>query len=209
MQTISVYAISAETVRQADWTPLVRHMPARMEKAERFRFEKDRLLCIGGGFLMRQVVGICDESALCLGEYGKPFAPGYPHFSLSHCGEWCILSKCDCEIGADIEKTDEKNLMIAPMICTPRELSWMNEDPLRRFTLLWTWKESLLKAVGRGLSLEPNALDVLPFAEDQPLSLNGQSWYARSDCMDDYCFSVCTSTPIAGLEWVELHPSEL
>ena len=36
-------------------------MPERMKRAVRYRFEKDRLLCIGGGLLMRHVVGIRDE----------------------------------------------------------------------------------------------------------------------------------------------------
>ena len=206
MGRMPVYAVSTETVRQLDRTPLIRDMPKRMERAERFRFERDRLLCVGGGFLMRQVVGIRDESELRRGRYGKPYAPGYPPFSLSHSGDWCILSTWETEVGVDIEPIDEKNLTVAPMVCTPGELAWMSKDPPERFYLLWTWKESLIKA--GGMSLEPRSFDVLPFTEGRPLRLNGRLWYGASDSMAGYRFSACAALPMDGLAWVELGPDD-
>ena len=204
MGTLPVYAISAETVRQLDLRPLFRHMPERMKRAEKYRFERDRLLCIGGGLLMRHVVGIRDESEIRQGQYGKPYAPGYPAFNLSHSGEWCVLVKGESEIGADIEKIDKNNLAAAPAVYTPRELNWMNEDPLERFYQLWTWKESLIKALGMGMSLEPKTFHVLPFIENQPLRMYGQSWFPASDSIPGYRFSVCASAPVGSLKWVEL-----
>ena len=58
---MEVYAIAAETIRQLDPAPLCRHMPERMKRVEGYRFEKDRLLCIGGGLLMRHVVRLCQK----------------------------------------------------------------------------------------------------------------------------------------------------
>ena len=209
MEMMPLFAVSVETVRQLDQTSLFRHMPERMKRAEKYRFERDRLLCIGGGLLMRHVVGIRDESDLSQGLYGKPFAPGYPAFNLSHSGEWCILVKGKSEIGADIEKIDENNLTAAHTVYTPRELSWMNEDPLERFYQLWTWKESLIKALGTGMYLEPKTFEVLPFIENQPLYMLGQSWYAASDSIPGYRFSVCASAPVGSLKWTELRLSDL
>ncbi len=202
-----VYAISTETVRQLDWTPLVRHMPERMEKAGKYRFERDRLLCIGGGFLMRMAAGIRDESELCRGPYGKLSAPGYSYFNLSHSGEYCILAKSDSKIGVDIERIGGNDMIAAPVVFTPRELTWMKNEP-DRFYQLWTLKESLLKAIGMGMSLDPDTVDVLPFIEKQSIFLNGQSWYAASDRVTGYRFSVCTTSPISGLDWVELGLSD-
>lgn len=156
---------------------------------------------------MMHVVGIRDESEIHHGQFGKPFAPGYPAFNLSHSGEWCILSKGENEIGVDIEKIDAKNLSAARTVYTARELTWMSEDPLKRFHQLWTWKESLSKAVGQGMSLEPKTFDVLPFTENRSLFLNGQSWYAASDNIAGYRFSVCASFPIDSLKWLELEVS--
>ena len=209
MEMMPLFAVSVETVRQLDQTSLFRHMPERMKRAEKYRFERDRLLCIGGGLLMLHVVGIRDESKIRQGQYGKPFAPGYPAFNLSHSGEWCILVKGKSEIGADIEKIDENNLTTAPTVYTPCELSWMNEDPLERFYQLWTWKESLIKALETGMFLEPKTFEVLPFIENQPLYMLGQSWYAASDSIPGYRFSVCASAPVGSLKWTELRLSDL
>ena len=203
------YAIAAETIRHLDPAPLCRHMPERMKRAEKYRFERDRLLCIGGGLLMRHVVGIRDESELSQGPYGKPYAPGYPAFNISHSGEWCILVKGESDIGADIEKIDKNNLPAASAVYTPRELIWMNEDPLERFYQLWTWKESLIKALGTGMSLEPKTFEVLTFIENQPLWMYGQSWYAASDSIPGYRFSVCASAPVGSLKWTELRVTDL
>lgn len=208
MRKMQIYAISTDTVRQLDWPLLLRHMPERIKKAESYRFERDRLLCAGGGLLMRQVVGIRDESALRCGQYGKPFAPGYAHFNLSHSGEWCVMAKWESEVGVDIEKTDECHLDVAPVVFTPRELNWMDENPVERFCQLWTWKESLMKATGRGLSLEPGTFDVLPFAEHRPLTLNGRLWYAAAGGIPGYRYSACASSPIGCLEWKEMLPAD-
>lgn len=42
-ETFPVYAVHVDTVRQLNWTELCRSMPARMERAQRYRFEKERL----------------------------------------------------------------------------------------------------------------------------------------------------------------------
>lgn len=109
----------------------------------------------------------------------------------------------------DIEKIDDRHLDDAPAVFTPRELAWMDENPVERFFQLWTWKESLMKAIGKGLSLEPKTLDVLPFAERQPLPMDGRLWYAASGGIAGYGYSVCASSPIDCLEWKEMLPAGL
>ncbi len=198
-----IYAIHANTVRQSDWTPLAESMPERMAKAQRFRFEKDRLLCVGAGILMREVVGIRNESELKTGEFGKLSAPGYPSFNLSHSGEWCVLAMGSDDVGIDIERVDPAHLRVASSVYTDAELAWMNESPLERFFLLWTWKESVMKATGAGLSLEPRSFEVLPFCRNAPIRLGGRLLYAGSYGLDGYQCSVCTTHPVARVDWTE------
>ena len=194
--TVPVYALHTESVRQADLTIPEQRMPERMKRAALFRFERDRLLCIGAGLLMLQVLGIPDESVLACGPYGKPAAPGYPGFSLSHSGNWVILAAGPDPVGADLEKRDETHLQVAGRVFTPREREWMSEDPVRRFFQLWTWKESVMKAAGLGLNLDPASFDVMPFARNEPIRLDGRSWYAGSGQLEEYTFSVCAACPV-------------
>ena len=70
--TIPVHAIHVDTVRRMNWTPLNQSMPARMERARQYRFERDRLLCVGAGLLMSRVLGIHDESELRLENSASP-----------------------------------------------------------------------------------------------------------------------------------------
>ena len=200
---VTICAVHADTVRATDWTLLWDRMPVRMEKAGRFLMERDRLLCIGGGLLMLNVVGIRDESALRFGKNGKPCAPGYPQFNLSHSGQYCVLAMGEGPIGVDIEQTDPKNLVAAAAVYTPAELEWMKESPLERFHMLWTWKESVMKATGQGMALEPGTFEVLPFASGRPVELDGRRLYAASGGMKGYRYSVCAFQPVNRLKWVE------
>ena len=72
----------------------------------------------------------------------------------------------------------------------------MKEDPVERFHMLWTWKESLMKATGQGMSLSPASFDVLPFSRKEPVFLDGKRWYAASGLLEDTRFSVCASYPV-------------
>ncbi|MBR3019447.1 MAG: 4'-phosphopantetheinyl transferase superfamily protein [Clostridia bacterium] len=201
-EVLPVYAIHTDTVRQMNWDPLERYLPARMKKARQYRFERDQLLCVGAGLLLLRVLGLCDESRLRTGPYGKPYAPGFPAFSLSHSGDWCVLVMGDDGIGVDIEQMDESHLSVAPAVFTPGELDWMNEKPLERFHTLWTLKESLMKATGLGFELHPISFEVLPFLHGQSVYLQEKQWYAAAGEVPGYRFSVCGRVPIKALEWV-------
>lgn len=205
MEDMTVWAIRTENVRRLDLSGLEALMPQRMEKAKRFRFEKDRLLCIGAGYLMIQALGIRNESVLRYGANGKPFAPGYSAFSLSHSGQWCVLA-CGPQknIGVDIEQMQENCMDVAPAVYTQRELAWMAADPVNRFFRLWTWKESVMKATGMGMSLAPQTFEVLPFSKGHPVFLQDRAWYARGGDLDGYSYSVCSDEPIGQLRWTEI-----
>ena len=79
----------------------------------------------------------------------------------------------------------------------------MADDPLTRFFRLWTWKESVMKATGLGLSLEPRRFEVLPFADGLPIRLFGREWYAEGGTLDGHVFSVCADEPVGQLQWKE------
>ena len=209
MSEIILYAIRTETVRKLDLRSLQTAMPKRAAAAWRFRFEKDRLLCLGAGFLMMKAVGIRDESELRQNEYGKPFAEGVSPFNLSHSGEWCVLAVgAPRTVGVDIEEINPSHIDLAPRVYTSAERDWMAADPVNRFFQLWTWKESVMKATGLGMNLEPQTFEVLPFTEGLPIHLLGKSWYALGGSLDGYQYSVCSDDPVETIRWLEVAGSE-
>lgn len=98
------------------------------------------------------------------GPHGKPAPLGAEGlaFSLSHgAGLVAVAVSEGTEVGVDVEPLAAEAHMerIAPVFCAPDEqvaLSVMAPEARRAALLaLWTLKESLVKAVGRGFSLSP------------------------------------------------------
>ena len=193
--TVTVFALHVDDVRRADLKPLCERLPERMERAGRFRFERDRLLCIGAGLLLLDALGVRDQSELQVGAHGKPLAAGYPGFSLSHSGDWVVLAVGEGEIGVDIAVRKPAGLRVAASVFTEEERAWMADDPLVRFQILWTLKESVVKATGQGIGTEPSTPDVLPLTEGRPIVSDGAERYAYTGWLEDCCYSVCASYP--------------
>ena len=163
-------------------------MPLRMEKARHFKEEGKILRSLGAGILLHGVLGVPEEEVRT-GPDGRPFVPGGPDFNLSHSGDYAVMAVGDREdagnrmpgnpaeassggddsdapddtgIGVDIEKIDPRHLRVAPSVCSEEELDWMAEDSLPRFYLLWSMKESILKAAGRGITVHPLRIRLSP-----------------------------------------------
>ena len=124
----------------------------------------DRCRSLAAMLLLRHALrerGIT-EYTVARGEHGKPFLAGQSiFFNLSHAGEYAMCAVSDCEIGCDIERIDpEINLAIADRYFCEDEARWMREggtDAVGRFFRLWTLKESLMKATGKGFALSPRS----------------------------------------------------
>jgi 4'-phosphopantetheinyl transferase len=91
---------------------------------------------------------------------GKPFVAGGqgPHFNLSHCDGLvaCALSS-DVPLGVDVEPVDRRApLDVAEYYFAPDERAWLfglpEAERPRGFFRLWTMKEALIKATGKGVS---------------------------------------------------------
>ena len=185
------------------------HFPQRYEAAQRFRFEADRMRSMAAGTLLWYRFGDC-ESRLRKGEWGKPYlAQSDCHFNLSHSGEYAVLAVGDTALGVDIEKCTEKNLNVARRVFTAPEQAWMREDALPRFEALWTLKESVMKAVGKGMQLEPNTFEVLPLLEGEAIEIDGVKLYGFTNRYADYAVSLCAQKPIISLSIKEITAEDI
>lgn len=146
-----------------------------LERAARFRFERDRRRFIVARARLREQLAERvgrrpDEIGLATGPHGRPFVVDEPElrFSLSHCGELAVAAFArGGEIGVDLEalRPVPEADAIAPRLFAPQEYQvYRALEPGKRisaFCSAWTRKEAYLKALGGGLSM---ALDT-PLAE--------------------------------------------
>ena len=138
------------------------------ERALRFHFERDRHRWIRGrAWVRRQLgdtLGLAPAEILITAEPGGRLClPGYPNFdfNLSHTGGWIALGICqEGRIGVDLETVDPAfpALEIATEFFLPEERDWIAGGGVERFFHLWTAKEALMKATGRGMSLPPDKI---------------------------------------------------
>jgi len=76
------------------------------------------------------------------------------HFNISHSGDWILLAVADLEVGADIELVNDAFNYQEVMhdYFSVEEVGYIEQKlPLERFFQLWTRKEALIKATGKGL----------------------------------------------------------
>lgn len=176
--------------------------PERRGKTDRFRFERDKRLSLGADILLRHglmKLGIADFR-LGYGSNGKPFITGRDDifFNISHSGDYAVCAFSDKPVGADIEKHhgfDEDLIRFVFRESETAHLSYFSADRDTACTDLWTVKESLMKLLGTGLSLEPKDIQII-----YGVSLKAQAAgyecerlnFTRYDDIDGYSLTVCS-----------------
>ncbi len=154
----------------------------RKEKAERYIKEKDQLLSLGAGFLLKKYLpeGEVEESAA-----GKPYLPNGPFFNLSHSGEHVVLAVHPSrEVGIDIERIDETKLDAIRFVLNEREGAPTDLETLFR---IWSNKESLVKCISTGLK-SMKSMDGLPLEGERIIDV--QRYYVKSMVFHGYSLSV-------------------
>jgi 4'-phosphopantetheinyl transferase len=132
---------------------------------------KDKLRAFKGEYLVRQVIQ--DTLKIPYSEVrfeymsaGKPYLPGYDsfHFNISHSGDMIVLAVHSKPVGIDVEEIQPINdleLSSYFSLCEiDKLLSQKPEAHEAYFYELWTMKESFIKAIGAGLTIEPNTFSL-------------------------------------------------
>lgn len=98
--------------------------------------------------------------------YGKPYLEGYKDFffNLSHSNQWIVCVIDVAPVGIDVEEIQPIDLDIAKKFFSLHEqyqLFWQPEDKkIPFFYDIWTMKEAVIKADGRGLYIPLNSFSV-------------------------------------------------
>jgi len=148
-------------------------------RGERFRREADARAFVARRAFLRSILGAYLDRApaeleFAAGSWGKPRLAGAGEdltFNLSSRGEWLLLAVGRGRaVGVDVELLDERLRepeelsRLAQRVLHPQEreafLSLAEAERPGAFLRAWTRKEALLKALGTGLSREPDSVAV-------------------------------------------------
>jgi 4'-phosphopantetheinyl transferase len=161
------------------------------EKMYQYRNRDDRLRCLAGGLLTERIL---KGREIRFTKRGKPFIPEGPHFNLSHSGNFtCMAVSPDSPVGIDIEfLRDEDFPALARIAFHPEERNFFLQKPdAERFFMIWTLKESYIKMLGLGFSLEPRSFSILSLSGSEPVS------YQNLHAINGYSLSLCTARQTA------------
>ena len=187
---MTVFVMSVDDVDNRHRDICKKYFPKRYESALSFHNENDTLLSIAGAYLIHRIVRI-SEKDISYTKNNKPCTTKHPtFFNISHSGKYAVLVASSVEVGVDIEKAERKNLVCARRVFTDFEREWMNDD-VTKFSILWTLKESVMKALGEGLRLPARDFDIMPFLKNESITLNGTQLNAYTTLYDGYAVSVC------------------
>jgi len=154
------------------------------ERAERFRFARDRDRFLVGRACLRILLGDYLERPpellrFSYDHHRKPALepPGGLSFNLAHCDDFALYAFCldsGSDVGIDVEPEGEEPLeeRIPEHFFSPNEVAKLRALPASQqaaaFLRCWTRKEAFVKARGDGLSLPLDAFDVAFSPGEQP-----------------------------------------
>jgi 4'-phosphopantetheinyl transferase len=194
-------------------------------RSERFRFpELQRRFAAGRGALRMILAGYLgvepEQVKFGYTTHGKPFllnSPSNIHFNISHSGDFMVAAVClSSPIGVDIEKKDPRfrAMEIAErFFCDSerKQIARLGGDArLEAFFQIWTAKEAVLKAAGRGLALELTKVEVAlaPLrivALDEAERMHDASWrLVAVRPAEEYCGTLAVAAPPSRIDFREL-----
>ena len=137
---------------------------------------------------MYHILHLSSRASLVCNEFGKPRLAGAgPHFNFSHGGNYVALAVAEFPVGTDVECVGQCIPEAVPAyVLSQDELKWLERNPTpERFYWLWTRLESVLKADGRGFSMEHRTFSVLD---------HGNPWYIQTIFHESHIISCAAKT---------------
>lgn len=172
-------------------------------RANRFRFEQDKTRFIASRGMLRDILSRYlnlepDQVQFAYGEYGKPtLASTIKHtgleFNLSHSGAMAVYAIAhQKQVGIDVEQHRFLNNLnpLVQQCLSPKELEvFLTLEPAHQQTTFfhyWTGKEAYLKAIGKGLAVPLEQIEI-PLDTSKPTKLlveesafQSNDWYLQT-----------------------------
>jgi 4'-phosphopantetheinyl transferase len=194
------------------------------QRADRFRFARDRDRFVAGRGLLRTILGGClglrpADLRFAYGSFGKPEladAAGVSlRFNIAHAGDRALYAVAwGRQVGVDLEpvRADLEIAEVAELALTPDERDLIDSLPPERrpecFAALWTRKEALAKATGLGLGLPFDRLDAGGVGDPATRTVcddllpDGRRWSLRSlDVGPGFAAALAVEGDGVGVSW--------
>jgi len=138
-----------------------------------------------------------DIKKISRNDFGKPYIDNNLSFNISNSGNLVICAGAlDCKVGIDIEKVRPVNIKHFKKVFTSNEMKMIKNatNHSRKFFELWTKKESVMKADGRGLTINPKDIKIENCYGD--IEESDKRWYIKQiKEFKDYIGCICSSKP--------------
>lgn len=192
---LKVYAMDVSGLDYTDVRLLSRMSPKRIEKINRLKSEKLKKQSIGAELLLNYALKreMADIELPIIWETdrnGKLFVPDIPFYvNLSHSEDYAVCAVSDREVGVDIQKHKETSESLAARFFTVDEYMYIKSAPdfSSAFYDIWTRKESLIKAAGKGLAIPLSGFSALK----NTVVLDGKAYSFRKYKIKDSAYSLC------------------
>ncbi len=124
--------------------------------------------------------------------YGKPYIIDDVDFSIAYSNTTTVLGfiRKGC-IGVDVEHIKPIDCSVYKEYFTTKEWAFLTQNLFSPVTFfqLWTRKEAVVKAIGKGAFLDFNCIEVL----EDSITLEDKQLYLTTEFMEGYCLSVASS----------------
>ncbi len=209
--SVTVYFHRIRNVQRDAFYGVNDELVSKLKKSsEKYRQLADRNRFVSGRLLIRHALtqhGFENVSLsdMLYSDYLKPYFDLPFYFNLSHSGEYVILAvSLISNVGCDIEfHNPDLNFSEFNSFFTDDELSSILTSPLpvKSFFDLWTIKESLLKADGRGMHFPPKSLRL---HNDYGFVGNKKIFFRCAELAEQYSTAIACTENFDSVQFVEV-----
>lgn len=124
--------------------------------------------------------------------FGKPLICPEIDFSISYSHNTIVLGLIKKgSIGVDLEQIRSINCSEYKDYFTKNEWFYLSQKSFSNaaFFMLWTRKEAVAKAIGKGAFLDFNTIEIL----EDTITIKGEKFQLFSEKLEDYCWSVAST----------------
>lgn len=182
---IDVFYCELKAENKPVLSSLLKQMPEKLKnEILRYKFERNRYEHALGKLLLLKALKHYGYSSDCLEclkytEYSRPYIDENVDFNISHSGSVvvCCISK-NRVLGVDVEEVREIEFDNFTNVMSQSQWNeiFSMSDPRKLFFNMWTQKESVVKAIGLGLSLPLEEI----YIENDMATLYDETYYLKN-----------------------------